>query len=40
VAAPVGNLIHMEAAFVRVLFVMHCIEHGCPCTYSRPDRHV
>ena len=40
VAAPVGSLIHMEAAFVRVLFVMHCIEHGCPCTYSRPDRHA
>ena len=26
------GLIHMETAFVRMLYVLHSIEHGCPCS--------
>ena len=39
-AVPARGFIQMETAFVRVLCVLHSIEHGCPCTYARQDRHA
>ena len=39
-AVPVSGLIRMETAVVRMLFVLHSIEHGCPCTYTGRDQHV
>jgi glycosyltransferase involved in cell wall biosynthesis len=33
-AVQVRGLIHMETAFVRVLYVMHAIEHGRPCIHQ------
>ena len=38
VVAPVHSLIRMETAFVRMLFVLHSIEHGCPCVHGRDHR--
>jgi hypothetical protein len=36
VAAPARSLLQMETAFVRMLYVLHSIEHGCP---PIPGRH-
>jgi glycosyltransferase involved in cell wall biosynthesis len=35
VAVPARSLIHMEMAFVRALYILHSIEHGCPCINGR-----
>jgi glycosyltransferase involved in cell wall biosynthesis len=29
--APAGGLIRMAAAFMRLLYILYFIEHGCPC---------
>ena len=31
---PARDLIHMETALVRTLYVLHSTEHGCPSRYS------
>jgi len=30
-AVPAGGLVRMAAAFVRIVYVLQVIEHGCPC---------
>ncbi len=32
-AAPARGLVHVEMALVRMLYVLHAIEHGRPCIY-------
>ena len=32
-AVPARGLIHTETAFVRMLYVLHAIDHGRPCTH-------
>ena len=39
-AVPARGLIQMETAFVRMLYVLHSIEHGCPCTYTGQDHRL
>jgi glycosyltransferase involved in cell wall biosynthesis len=36
--APVRGLLQMEIAFVRMLYVLHSIEHGCPSVPGRDHR--
>ena len=38
VAAPARGLLQMETAFVRMLYVLHSIEHGCPPIPGREHR--
>jgi len=38
VAAPARSLLHMETVFVRMLQVLHSIEHGCPSIPGREHR--
>ena len=37
-AVPARGLVHLETAFVRMLYVLHCIEHGCPCIHGQDHR--
>jgi glycosyltransferase involved in cell wall biosynthesis len=36
--APARGLLQMEIAFVRMLYVLHSIEHGCPSVPGRDHR--
>jgi glycosyltransferase involved in cell wall biosynthesis len=36
--APVRGLLQMEIAFVRMLYILHSIEHGCPSVPGRDHR--
>jgi glycosyltransferase involved in cell wall biosynthesis len=36
--APARGLLQMEIAFVRMLYVLHSIEHGCPSIPGRDNR--
>jgi len=31
------GIVHLEIAFVRMLYVLHCIEHGCPAYPGKTD---
>ncbi len=35
---PARGLVRMETAFVRVLYALHCIEHGCPSRTGQDHR--
>jgi hypothetical protein len=35
---PARSLLHTETAFVRMLYVLHSVEHGCPCIPGREHR--
>lgn len=37
-AVSARGLLHMETAFVRTLYLVHSIEHGCPCVHGRDHR--
>jgi glycosyltransferase involved in cell wall biosynthesis len=37
-AVPARSFIQMETAFMRMLYVMYSIEHGCPCVHGRDHR--
>ncbi len=32
-AIPARGLIHVEAALLRMVYVLHSLEHGCPCIH-------
>ena len=31
------GLVHLEVAFVRMLYVLHCVEQGCPAYTGKTD---
>jgi hypothetical protein len=37
-AVPARSIIQMETAFMRMLYVLYSIEHGCPCICGRDHR--
>jgi glycosyltransferase involved in cell wall biosynthesis len=37
-AVSARGLLYMETAFVRTLYLLHSIEHGCPCIHGRDHR--
>src|SRR5690348_2041168 len=36
-AVLASGIVHLEVAFVRMLYVLHCIEHGCPAYTGKID---